>query len=649
MSTDAEGGWHVASPPEIRQDTDIESDGCSQDLTADPLISHSNRKRQAIDFDDDSRVSKFPRPSSSSFSIFPTSLADNTQTFNSDGNIRALVGGYVQDAEREQQSYMKRHEKRKEQERVDDAFDRRMQSQLTPTQSQMFLNPDGFLSRPSTESLPKSQNLFKPELPHLSVHSTLESFSPSAASSSSGRSLSVPSGRDFLSQQVQQQQAQQQQAQQQQAQQQQAQQQQAQQQQAQQQQAQQQQAQQQQAQQQQAQQQQAQQQQAQQQQAQQQQAQQQQEVHQFQESLQQSLVRHQQRQQENTYGMSRSSGVDQPRVSPYSGMSSMPGVSPGPGSSAYTTSLYNSASRWGYTTSLGPTSAHISTMMRPASAFMSDPVNQHTSNSFTSQYGDPATSQEDLKDLLKNIRPDEELTPEQRDAVPEGLQVKLMPHQALGVGWLRTAEDGSNKGGILADDMGLGKTLQAIALMLARPSPQDDRRPNLVVAPVALLQQWSREFEKVVLPSHRMSVLILHGPTRTSSYNAIRNYDVVLTSYGTLASELTKRVRWERRINIDPRARPNKQEECAILDDQSRFHRVFLDEAQNIKNRTTKSAHAAFRINSTFRCEFPRFLYTGVRIAEGRPVSSVDSSAVLVYVLSWTWLLLFHRTLFNCL
>jgi SNF2 family DNA or RNA helicase len=31
-------------------------------------------------------------------------------------------------------------------------------------------------------------------------------------------------------------------------------------------------------------------------------------------------------------------------------------------------------------------------------------------------------------------------------------------------------EENSNKGAILADDMGLGKTIQALALILSRPS-----------------------------------------------------------------------------------------------------------------------------------------------------------------------------------
>jgi SNF2 family DNA or RNA helicase len=48
-------------------------------------------------------------------------------------------------------------------------------------------------------------------------------------------------------------------------------------------------------------------------------------------------------------------------------------------------------------------------------------------------------------------------------------------HQKLALTWLKSMEEGTNKGGILADDMGLGKTISALALILTRP-PQDRAR-----------------------------------------------------------------------------------------------------------------------------------------------------------------------------
>ena len=288
-------------------------------------------------------------------------------------------------------------------------------------------------------------------------------------------------------------------------------------------------------------------------------------------------------------------------------MSSMPGAFPG--GPQFTTSIggssvYNSTPYDGATSSLQyPANVYASTgvagsMSIPGSIM--DPVDLDRYQPYN-QYVDPAETEEELKNLLKHIRPDEDLTPEQRDHVPVGLKLKLMPHQALGVAWLKAAEDGTNKGGILADDMGLGKTVQAISLMLSRPPPQNARRPNLIVAPVALLQQWKREIEKFVLPSHKLSVVILHRQPQTVSYDSIKHFDCVITTYGKLASELKKALLFEDRLKRDPEARPTKAEECAILGPKSRFHRIILDEAQNIKNRNTKAAHSACKVDATYR------------------------------------------------
>ena len=50
-----------------------------------------------------------------------------------------------------------------------------------------------------------------------------------------------------------------------------------------------------------------------------------------------------------------------------------------------------------------------------------------------------------------------------------------------------------------------------------------------------------------------------------------------------------------------PDARPTATEYCPILGDQSKFHRVILDEAQWIKNKATKSAIGACYIQSEYR------------------------------------------------
>ncbi|ETN46545.1 uncharacterized protein HMPREF1541_00730 [Cyphellophora europaea CBS 101466] len=295
---------------------------------------------------------------------------------------------------------------------------------------------------------------------------------------------------------------------------------------------------------------------------------------------------------------------------------SMPGAFPGQpeflssaGSSVYNNVPYNSS-----TSALGnpalaygaggyalPGSGLVNPAMDPYAGLRQNNAElMRRLNPYLDQDADPAKTQEEIKDLLKHIRPDEELSDEQLAQVPQGLTMPLMPHQISGLAWMKTMEEGTNKGGILADDMGLGKTLQAISLMLARPAPDNERRPNLIVAPVALMHQWKRELEKFVRGRHRFNVTILHGPSRAENYNAIRGYDVVLTTYGTLASELKRRLVYEEKVKnaADPAA---VRDNCAILSTRSKFHRVILDEAQNIKNRNTKTAIAACRVTATHR------------------------------------------------
>jgi len=215
---------------------------------------------------------------------------------------------------------------------------------------------------------------------------------------------------------------------------------------------------------------------------------------------------------------------------------------------------------------------------------------------------DPQETQEEIRQLLHNIRPDEEIDPsEAGENQPEGLKAKLMPHQVKGLAWMKKMEDGSNKGGILADDMGLGKTMQSIALMLSRPPTGSSKKPTLVVCPVALMDQWRREILKVVRGNAALTILLLHGQHAHLSWAHVKHYDVVLTSYGTLSSELRKKLNWEDKLKLNPDAKKAKKDEFPILDDKAFFHRIFLDEAQNIKNKSTKTAMAACRVNAEFR------------------------------------------------
>ncbi|KIW18963.1 hypothetical protein PV08_03252 [Exophiala spinifera] len=278
----------------------------------------------------------------------------------------------------------------------------------------------------------------------------------------------------------------------------------------------------------------------------------------------------------------------------------MPGAFPGSqhpistgGSSVYNLTSYNGAS-----SSLNSSQSFTlrSNSFNPPSLPFGAPSSMPHSY-LRDQYSDPTKTQEEIETLMKHIRPDEEFTPDQVTQQPKELGATMMPHQLYGLTWMQKMEDGSNKGGILADDMGLGKTIQSIALVLSRPPPSNKHLPTLVVAPVALMQQWKRELENMVMARHRLNVFILHGQTRNTTWSALRAYDVVLTTYGLLSSELKRKLDWEEKVKRIPDAR----EDCPVLGERSHFHRIILDEAQNIKNARTKSAIASCRVNADHR------------------------------------------------
>jgi SNF2 family DNA or RNA helicase len=151
-------------------------------------------------------------------------------------------------------------------------------------------------------------------------------------------------------------------------------------------------------------------------------------------------------------------------------------------------------------------------------------------------YSPPATNlstritENDLKKLLDN-QCDE--LPE-RDP-PNTLLVNLFSYQKQCLHWMSKKETDSSRGGILADDMGVGKTVETLSCMLTNPRTKGAQK-NLIVCPVSLVYHWKREIQtksKTTLNK----IYVYHGPSRERDPKAIAKYDVVITTYNTLASE----------------------------------------------------------------------------------------------------------------
>ena len=237
-----------------------------------------------------------------------------------------------------------------------------------------------------------------------------------------------------------------------------------------------------------------------------------------------------------------------------------------------------------------------------------DPANRHLANQYRDRFdyltNDPTRTAGEIKTLLENIRPDEDLPPQDREGTPAAMTYPLMEHQKLGLAWMKRMEEGTNRGGILADDMGLGKTIQALALMASKRSSNPDRKTTLIVAPVALLKQWEREIQKKLKPQkeHRMSVHILHGSNRQATWEMLKTFDVVLTTFGILTTEVKRQEERARQRRMNPNWRPTgKKDQLCLLGDNCHWYRVIIDEAQCMKNKNTRAAAGACRLRADTR------------------------------------------------
>jgi SNF2 family DNA or RNA helicase len=156
------------------------------------------------------------------------------------------------------------------------------------------------------------------------------------------------------------------------------------------------------------------------------------------------------------------------------------------------------------------------------------------------------------------------------------LKAELRDYQRRGVAWLRFLEQlGLN--GCLADDMGLGKTMQVIARLVQERDGGEVLAPTLLIAPTSVIGNWQKETEKFA-PCLR--TLIHHGPDRAQNGDdfeqRLGGKDLVITSYALVRRD---------------------QGLFAALD----WHRVVLDEAQNIKNPAAAQTKAVNKLRARHR------------------------------------------------
>ncbi|KAJ3085528.1 hypothetical protein HK102_014080 [Quaeritorhiza haematococci] len=209
-----------------------------------------------------------------------------------------------------------------------------------------------------------------------------------------------------------------------------------------------------------------------------------------------------------------------------------------------------------------------------------------------------------LRNLLQNVEHTENVKrPEERLATPPEMRVQLLPHQQIGVEWMVKMEQGTNRGGIMADDMGLGKTVQSIATMILNRPQNPQEKGTLVVAPLALVGQWEAEIKEKLKPGV-LKVYIYHGSDRVKNVSYLQKFDVVITTYHIMAGEWPAEKKGKKAkgaeenedVDDDPIAERDKGPLYRI-----KWHRIILDEAHLIKNRSSKVSKASIHLDAKYR------------------------------------------------
>ncbi|WP_215224385.1 DEAD/DEAH box helicase [Echinicola shivajiensis] len=151
------------------------------------------------------------------------------------------------------------------------------------------------------------------------------------------------------------------------------------------------------------------------------------------------------------------------------------------------------------------------------------------------------------------------------------VQASLRPYQKSGFYWMKALQE-EEWGGVLADDMGLGKTLQVLTLLL-HTKEIGGKMPNLIVATKTLLYNWEEQAGKF---TPGLSICKYYGASRQKLQKGLREYDLVITTYDTVKSDI--------------RFFGNME-----------FQYLITDEAQAIKNTGTDRYKAMSLLNAQYR------------------------------------------------
>lgn len=180
---------------------------------------------------------------------------------------------------------------------------------------------------------------------------------------------------------------------------------------------------------------------------------------------------------------------------------------------------------------------------------------------------------------------------------PKHITRQLKPFQLEGLHWMMEMEKTKWGGGLLGDEMGMGKTIQAVSLIMSDyPQP----KPSLVLIPPVAMMQWQEEIAQYT--NGVLKTFVYHGTNAASKNMTVRDikkYDVVLMSYNSLESIYRFQEKGRKRKNAITGDMDTIYQKSPIhaID----WHRIILDEAHNIKSRTTGAARACFALTGSHK------------------------------------------------
>jgi hypothetical protein len=184
--------------------------------------------------------------------------------------------------------------------------------------------------------------------------------------------------------------------------------------------------------------------------------------------------------------------------------------------------------------------------------------------------------------------------------LPAGLQAELRDYQTSGWQWLMRLAD-SGFGAVLADDMGLGKTLQTLALLIARAAGG----PALVIAPTSVCGNWLAEAARFA-PGLQVE---MYGDTAALPELDDETAEAAESATSTDPDALPDSARQVARRKQVAALGAGQVLVCSygllqidgeILAGRG-WHSVVLDEAQAIKNASTRRARAALTLQADFK------------------------------------------------